>query len=175
MEYETASIFTVERSRNCEELFSRFYRRLTMMDRRLRCGNVVCSDKKSRNGDSIRCCVSRDGAILSPPCPARRADCTAVMWDVRASHNLWPATYQRSGHTGPFYVLFCPRSLASNRSLNPVLIENVTVLIKGKEVVDEGQPTRFHLWFLWANKAILPWIDKISNVINGVLSYGEFP
>lgn len=108
VEYETASIFTVERSRNCEELFSRFYRRLTMMDRRLRCGNVVCSDKKSRNGDSIRRCVSRDGAILSPPCPARSADCTAVMWDVRASHNLWPATYRRSGHTGPFYVLFCP-------------------------------------------------------------------
>lgn len=47
VEYETASTFTVERSRNCEELFSRFYRRLTMMDRRLRCGNVVAPIKRA--------------------------------------------------------------------------------------------------------------------------------
>lgn len=134
VEYETASIFTVERSRNCEELFSRFYRRLTMMDRRLRCGNVVCSDKKSRNGDSIRCCVSRDvGPSFHRPAlqGVHTAQPLCEMWE----HRIISDQRHTRGAATPVPFTYCFVH-ASNRSLNPVLIENVTVLMKGKEVVD---------------------------------------
>lgn len=117
VEYGTTNAFTVERSCDCEELFSGFYRRLTMMNRRLRYGYVVCSDIKSSNGES-KALRKPWWDILSPPCK----ECRLHSRYVRCDSITWSLT---GGAASPIHFTY--------QSLNPVPIEKFTDFMKGSD------------------------------------------